>query len=264
MKKAAIIVGILLALVIALFLVRNVVARTALAKAVTKITGLDFTTESVNIGVFNTSITMKGLRLHNPSGFPDPVMVDIARIYVDYDLGDCIRKKVHLEELALALDELVVVKNKEGELNLNALKVVKEEKEKEEDKGKETPAEGEQGKAPEIQIDVLELKIGKVVYKDYSRGESPKVQEFNVNIDERYENITDLQKLGRLVVVKALRETAIARLAGFDMRLLEGGLDDVLGAAAAGAVEDAVGKAVGIDKGVAREATKALKKVLGK
>lgn len=260
MKKAAIIIGIISALVIGAFLGKNLVARAALSRGVTAITGLKFTAESVNVGVFKSSIDMKGLKLLNPSGFTDPVMVDIPRIYVDYNLGDCIRKKVHLEELILHLEEVVVVKNKEGELNLDCLKVVKDEKEK------ETTDEGEEekeGKAPDIQIDVLALRIGKVVYKDYSRSSSPKSREFKVNIDERYENITDLQELGRLVAVRALTKTTIAQLADFDLGSLHKGLGDITSAATTG-IEKGAEEVLGVGKEAAREATKTIEKLFGK
>jgi len=74
---------------------------------------------------------------------------------------------------------------------------------------------------PELQIDVLELKIGKVVYKDYSKGTPPKSKEFNVNIDERYENITDPRAFISLIMVKALKNTTIASLTNFNLGALQ-------------------------------------------
>jgi hypothetical protein len=74
----------------------------------------------------------------------------------------------------------------------------------------------------------IELKIGKVVYKDYSRGTEPFVQEFNVNLNERYSNITDPYKLVSLIVVKALWNTTIASLANFNLDGLKGTISDTL------------------------------------
>ncbi len=79
---------------------------------------------------------------------------------------------------------------------------------------------------PELQIDVLELKIGKVIYKDYSKGTPPKVREFNVNIDERFENITNQRTLISLIIVKALKNTVIAHLTNFNLGALQ---EDVAG-----------------------------------
>ncbi|MFH1790840.1 MAG: hypothetical protein ABH885_02515, partial [Candidatus Omnitrophota bacterium] len=54
-------------------------------------------------------------------------------------------------------------------------------------------------------IDRLRLKIGKVSYKDYSaRQGTPRVMEYNINLDEEYTNITNPYTLVSLIVVKAL------------------------------------------------------------
>lgn len=109
------------------------------------------------------------------------------------------------------LKEFTVVKNDKGQLNLNSLKPIETKKEV------EKPKEKKKEKAPEMHIDRLELKIGKVIYKDYYKKETPSVREFNINLDEKYENITDLNSLVRLIVVKALMNTTIASLANFNI-----------------------------------------------
>ena len=80
-----------------------------------------------------------------------------------------------------------------------------------------------------MQIDVLELKIGKVIYKDYSRGSRrPYRREFVLNINERYKNIQDPYSLVSLIVVKSLLKTDIVKLASFDIHVLKGGIADIL------------------------------------
>jgi hypothetical protein len=173
----------------------------------------------MNIGILNTLIGINGLQLFNPPGFVDKLMVDLPEVYVDYNFGAFIKRKVHLEEVRLDLKEFSVIRNEKGELNLDSLRVVEEKKEEkiEGEEGKEE----EKTKMPELQIDVLELKIGKVVYKDYSKGTPPKVREFNVNIDERYENITNPRAFISLIIVKALKNTTIARLTNFNLGALQ-------------------------------------------
>ena len=119
----------------------------------------------------------------------------------------------------------LVMKNAKGELNLNSIKIVKEQKDKKE------PTPAEKAKAPDFQIDVLELKIGRVIYKDYSKGGSPVVQEFKLDLSEKYTDINDPQKLVSLIVVKALRNTTISRLANFDLKGLEGTIGETLASA---------------------------------
>jgi hypothetical protein len=149
-------------------------------------------------------------------------MLDMPEIYVDYNLPAVFKGKVHLEEMRIDMNEFIVVKNEKGELNLNSLKVVQAQKEA------EKPETKEKGKVPEIQIDNLELKIGKVVYKDYSEGGTPSVKEFNINLKEKYRNIKNPYALVSLIVVKALMNTTIASLIDFDLGELQSTISDTL------------------------------------
>lgn len=221
MKKLFTVTAVILGLLIFISLTKNVIAKNAVSAGVRAITGLKLNMRSMDVDIIRTLISIKGLELFNPSGFKDKLMVDMSEIYVDYDLGAFLKGKVHLERVRLNLKEFVVVKNQRGELNLDSIKTVKAKK--------KTPTK--KTKMPDIQIDVLELKIGKVIYKDYLSKTSPKVREFNVNIDERYENITDPRMFANLIVFKALMNTSIAGLADFDLGLLQDGLGVTLGTA---------------------------------
>ena len=219
MRKLFIIVSIIFVLLVAVFFGKNLIVKTSVKAGVKAMTGLKLNIKSMNVGILNSLIGINGLQLFNPPGFVDELMVDLPEIYVDYDLGAFIKRKVHLEEVRLNLKEFSVIKNEKGELNLDSLRVVEEKKE-EKVEGEEKK-EKEKTKMPELQIDVLELKIGKVVYKDYSKGTPPKSKEFNVNIDERYENITNPRAFISLIIVKALKNTTIARLTNFDLGALQ-------------------------------------------
>tara|TARA_B100001964_G_scaffold23064_1_gene23173 strand:+ start:624 stop:1166 length:543 start_codon:yes stop_codon:yes gene_type:complete len=168
-------------------------------------TGLKLNIRSMNVGVFKSLIGINELQLHNPQGFEDKLMVDLPKIYVDYNLGAIMGGKAYLEKVRSNLKEFTVVKNEAGELNLDSLRVVEEAEEAEE------PEKSDSGKEktemPDIQIDLLELKIDKVMYKDYSKGTPPKEKVYNVKIDERDENITNPQSFVRLIIFKALKDT---------------------------------------------------------
>ncbi len=219
MRKLFIIVSIIFVLLVAVFFGKNLIVKTSVKAGVKAMTGLKLNIKSMNVGILNSLIGINGLQLFNPPGFVDELMVDLPEIYVDYDLGAFIKRKIHLEEVRLNLKEFSVIKNEKGELNLDSLRVVEEKKE-EKVEGEEKK-EKEKTKIPELLIDVLELKIGKVVYKDYSKGTPPKSKEFNVNIDERYENITNPRAFISLIIVKALKNTTIARLTNFDLGALQ-------------------------------------------
>ncbi|MCK4852277.1 MAG: hypothetical protein KAS86_04100 [Candidatus Omnitrophica bacterium] len=251
-KNPVFLIVAVLAIVLVLSVAKNTIARISVERGVRLVTGLSLKMKSLDIGIIRTLIDINDLRLFNPPGYEDRVMLDMPEIFVDYDLPAIIRGRIHLEKVRINLKEFVVVKNDKGELNLDSLKSVQQQKKA------EKPAARKKGKAPEIQIDVLELKIGKVIYKDYSAGGKPAVKEFDINIDEKFRNIDDPNKLISLIVVKALMHTTIAELADFDLSSLEGPITDTLAAA-----QKIVGGAGGVLAGTTEQARETVKATAG-
>ena len=210
-KKIGILIVAFAILLVTLSFAKNIIAKTILSAGIKALTGLELQTKSMNIGVLKTLIDIQDLKILNPQGFPEKVMVSIPNIFIDYDLGALIKRKVHLNQLKLNLKELIVIQNEKGQLNLDSLKVARTKKEK------KPTDKVEKEKMMDIQIDKLRLKIGKVIYRDYSKAPHPAIREFDVDIDERYENITDPRAFLSLIVVKALTKTTIANLAHFDL-----------------------------------------------
>jgi hypothetical protein len=222
MNKLLVVLVVLAVIIAGLSFGKDMIAKIAVERGVEMVTGLQLRMSGLNVGILKTLVNIDGLKLYNPKGFEDRVMLDMPNIYVDYDLPAALKGDVHLYDMKLNLKEFVVVKNKDGKLNLDSLKVVEAQKE-----GKR-PQEKDKGKAPDMRIDKLELKIGKVIYKDYSAGAKPSIREFNVNINEKYTNIRDPYSLVSLIVVKALMNTAIASLTNFDLGGLSNTISDTL------------------------------------
>jgi len=221
-RKIIMIPAIVFAVLIALFIGKNMIIKTSVTTGVKAVTGLKLKIRSMDVGVFKSLMGINELQLYNPQGFEDKLMVDLPEIYVDYNLGAIMGGKVHLEEVRLNLKEFTVVKNEAGELNLDSLRVVKEAEEVE--KPEKSDTGNEKTEMPDIQIDLLKLKIDKVIYKDYTKGTPPKEKVFNVKIDEQYEDITDPRSFVRLIIFKALKNTTIASLTNFDLGKLQSGI----------------------------------------
>jgi uncharacterized protein involved in outer membrane biogenesis len=251
MKKIFITLILLLVIIVALlFIGKNVIAKKAVTAGVKAVTGLQMDIGTMDVGFLNTLIGINEMKLYNPPGYDEKVMIDMPEIFVDYKLGSFIAGKAHLEEIRINLKELIVIKNRDGKLNIEALKAAqKEEKMKEEQKT--------EGKKTEITIDTFNLKIGKVAYKDLSKGQT---REYNLNLHETHHNVTDLNELGKLILVKALMNTNIASLANFDINSLKSGIPDTLMKAAdiSKPVED-IGKKTGE---TLQETTKGIKEKL--
>ena len=261
MKKLVTVAVAVIALLVAVSVVKDVAIKVAVEKGAEMVTGLRLSMVGFNAGILRSIVSIRSLKLYNPKGFTDPVMVDMPEIYVAYDLPAIFGGMVHLKEARINLAEFIVVKNKDGRLNLDSLKAVTAQKQ-----GK--PAQDKSGKPMKMKIDILKLKIGKAVYKDYSGGGAPSVKEFNVNIDDTYTDIENPNTLVSLIVVKALTGTAIASMANFDVGSLSSSVSGSLASARKTVVDAQAAVTTAMEKGnvtatagaTAQSATEAAKK----
>jgi len=222
---------ILVGSIVVLFLAKNVIAKVAVESGAKLVTGLKLEMESLKINLFDTSLGVNNLRLHNPKGYQDKVMVNLPEFYVDYTLSDILKGNIHLPELRLNLEEILIVKNADGSLNIDSLTALQKSKEGTAQKKPEAPkaAKKEKGKAPQIQLDRFTLHIGQVVYKDYSKkGGEPSVKTFKVNLNEEFRDITNPYSLVSIIVVKVMMSTPLAALTNFDVAGLSSGVTDAL------------------------------------
>ena len=260
MKKRYLILIIILCVFLVLIIGKNMVIKHVLAGGVKTLTGLKMHIDKTDVGVFSTKIALEGLTLYNPKDFPDKVMIEMPELYVDYDLGAMFKKNVHLSELRINLKEFVVVRNKDGLLNLDSLKVVKETKQESAQPDKKVKKAKPDGS---FQIDVMSLKIDKVIFKDYSVGDKPKITEYPVKINEKFTNINDPKKVANVIIVKAIMNTAIGRLTSFDVNALAASASDTLKGATK-IIGSTAGAAVDTGKKAAKTATETTKQVGGK
>lgn len=228
MKKILKISLVVLVVLVALSAGKNLIAKAAVESGVGFMTGLNLNMRELNISFLNTAFRIRDMKLFNPNGYQDKIMLSMPEIYVDFELQPLFTGKVHLAEVRIHLKEFVVEKNKNGELNLDSLKPVKAQKKETAARKSKEAKPAEKGKAPQMQVDSLKIRIEKVIYKDYSRGPKPFVQEFNMNLNESYSNITNPYSIVSLIVVKVLMNTSIARLTNFDVGSLQNSVSDTL------------------------------------
>lgn len=206
-----VIIVIIVALFIARENIKNEIARIVLIEYIEEVIDLDVKIKKVSINLSEDKVNILDLRIFNPSGFKDRVMADISQIYVDYDFDKLIKGGFHIKELAIDLDELFIIKGKERKLNLNLIEAIQPQKKDLEEAEEESQERG-------FRIDVLKIKVGKVIYKNYPVSLPIIVREFELNVDERYEDITDPSDLAGLILSKIfLSNTRVARLVAPDM-----------------------------------------------
>lgn len=238
----------LLVLGVVAFLARNFIVRKGLETAVSEVTGFPLAIDSFDLGLLDSKVVVKGMRLSNPPGFEDPRCVSIRRLAADVELGTAFQDELHIQEIDLDLDEVVVVRNASGETNLDRMKALGGE-------GGEAKAPGGkpgETKAPskprKWRCDLLHLRFQRVVYLDYGsmRHGKPKQDVYDLKVDETFRNIRGPEEVVKIIVLKVVAGTPI-RLVRASVETLTQGLGDVIGGAASGVegVVKGVGGAIG-------------------
>lgn len=201
MKKIVVISVLVVAVFFFVAAAKNQIINTVVSITAKKIIGANVRIGSLSFGIFKHRIVINNLKVYNPEGFPKDVLLDLPKIRVDYDLARLLKKQLYLKYVELNLKELVVIKNKQGQLNVNSLKVSQKKGAKAKDKLSE---------ALPLKIDYLVLTINKVIYKDYTKGEKPDVQIFDINIKNKsYKDITSANQLISLLLMESMRSTTI-------------------------------------------------------
>lgn len=190
---------------------KNGIFQWVLGSALSKAAHVPVRIGSTQVRFLSSGITLKGIKVYNPRSFPERLMVDAPLVAIDFDPSALFKNQLHFKDVKLNIKEVIVIKNRDGNLNVNAMKPTQEDKAKSK---KREP----KSKMPALQIDRLSLTVGRVVYKDYSAGGEPAVQVFDVNIQDRvYTNIQNPTVLVSLIMSEALTRTALSRLANLDI-----------------------------------------------
>lgn len=200
-KIPKILVGILIVLVV-LGVAKNFLIKSIVTVAASSVVGAPVHIDGFGFGIFKQAVHIKGFKLYNPSGFPQGVLIDLPEINVEYSISDLLKGKLHLPLVVVNLKEMILVKNKDGKLNVDALKVSQKKAE---------PAK-EDKPAPQVrmQMDVVNLNLGKVIVKDYTKGEPPVVQAYDIGVNNKvYKNITSAEQFAALIMVEAMGPTAM-------------------------------------------------------
>jgi hypothetical protein len=158
------------------FLARNILGKIAIEQGAQQAAGLSIDIGALDLGLERNQLGIKDFRLNNPEGFPDEPMFVAPELFVDYNLNEILKKNIHLNEVRLDLERLAIVKNKDGQLNVNAIKPPQKE-DSSEKPSDEAPTDKEK---MAIKIDKVTVKIGRVVFKDYTKGDDPQPDVYEI------------------------------------------------------------------------------------
>ncbi|KHE91829.1 MAG: DUF3568 family protein [Candidatus Scalindua rubra] len=194
----SIVLGLIVLLVI-LITVKDRIIKSAIEIASKQVMGVETVIDRFSLSVIKQSVSIKGLRLYQPESFSEGVFVDITEVSGSCKIASLLGKKIHIPKLSLNIKEVILVKDKYGNLNVDALKIAREEGRKLQDEKTKMA----------FQIDEMILTIDKVIYKQYSQDGKPIIKAFDIGIkDEKYENITSPQQFAGKILQTVLESMA--------------------------------------------------------
>ncbi|MFH0877719.1 MAG: hypothetical protein V1863_05810 [Candidatus Omnitrophota bacterium] len=204
---------------LALFMLRGVLIKSFARAQLEKLFGLrvDFTDLKVNKTASFVNVEVTGLKLYNPKGFADPVMMNMPGFYASCSLPDLFKGDFIFRELRLDINEFVVVRLEDATTNIGRFKGIARSK----------PEEAAEAKKHEFRIDLLKLQAGRLLFKDYT-NDPPLVSVYILDIDKEYIRVSDPAKFLRLLVVESLLRTNIGSLFDVDLGRLKKNVDHVM------------------------------------
>lgn len=178
------------------YLFREAIIKTVVETVVSMEIGAPVSIDSVKIENNRDTLIFKGFKIYNPKGYPDHVLMKIKDMNLIYDREKLREFYLHVTYLDAEIGRIVVIKNKKGELNINALKL------------------GEDNNR--FHIDVFELSIDQVVYEDHSQAGEPDIKVYDVKIkDKSFHDIPSMDYFFNLILQQAIENTAIKGAAAY-------------------------------------------------
>jgi len=180
---------------------RDLIIKSAIELSSPSIIGAKIEMGSLSLGVLTHQVHIKNFRMYNPPGFPDQIFMSLPEVALKVDINGLLKGRMYFPLVVMDMDKMVVVKNKEGKLNVDSIKMIQEQA---------AANKGKPMKLPAFKIDLLELNLGKVIVEDYTHAPPVHVEAYDLNIkDKKITNINGIPKLMAAVMVEAMKPTAI-------------------------------------------------------
>lgn len=180
------IVVLTLLLGVALVLFKDAILEEITEQRLAARTGLEIRIDRLEVALLSPAITIEGFRIYNPAEFGGTPFLDFHELHVEYDRARLARGELELRLLRIDLDELSLVRDRQGQWNFQEIsRRIKEH----------TPPD-ERFTLDFAGIDILNLSVGRVKRVDLAAPDN--VQVFRADL--RDELFTDLRAPGDYVL----------------------------------------------------------------
>ena len=163
--------------------------------------GMDLSIGGMQVGVLESFLNMQSIRLNNPPDFGDSPMLHLKEMQVEYDRQGLSENRIKLPWVKLDLQELNIVKNKVGQINLNGLKDLMKLSDQSDSEIKFES------------IDRLELTLRKVQYIDMNNPDNPKFIDLGIEA-KVFENVKDAGEVTQYVMTQFFKQLFLTSFAG--------------------------------------------------
>ena len=212
LKVIGVLLGALVMLLVVIVWARDGIVKFAAEKAVAAKTGFGLHIKGLHISLLQPGLEITGLKLTNPTDFPEPDALEINKLKISYDHAASTREEVRLHEVTFDLPSVVVVKKINGEMNFKRLGGPKgaNQPAPPSQSAPQPPPPPEQKKpAKKVRIDHLAIHLGTVYIRTYVAGEKqPREQKYTMNVEHTYDNVTDFKAIGTQLVLEALLKSS--------------------------------------------------------
>ena len=198
-------------LLVAGILLKDTIAKAIAERNLRDNTGMDAKISKLEVNLGTPTVNLEGLKLYNRPEFGGSTFLDLPELRIEYVPGDFREGKLHFKTVRLNLAEVHVVKNKDGQTNIDMLQ--KESKKK---------ASGQKDKTdkPGVDfggIDTLYLTVGRIRITDELDPRNNAVIDVGIK-DEVGRNLKDeaaiTQWFNGVLIRLALREAMTSSRTG--------------------------------------------------
>lgn len=168
--------------------------------------GVPVQMKTVEVSLGDTEVEIRGLKLGNPSGFPEGTLVYIPKIYLDLESWDLLRGRIHVEVLEIDCQDIRIVRDIDGRVNWLSLKVLPAQK------PETKPKPEDKGRPFSLQIDTLILSLGTASYVDLYSAE-PVQKNLKLNVRKAdFSDVNSFQDLIQIIVWETVKRVGIGQM----------------------------------------------------
>lgn len=184
---------VLLAGIYLLAVVKDLYIQSLLRNLIVQATGLQTTIGTVSVSLLRSTLRAKEILLYNPEGFEERNFIRISEFFLRYNLERLLREERPFEEMRIVFEELFIVKNREGLVNLNTVR------------GPEV------SKIFPMTADRLDVTVERITYRDHSNPFSS-AQTFYPKIrHERFENFQNPREVIQQILLRSLAKHSLPK-----------------------------------------------------